>query len=227
MYYYLKQNKNLRRIILNDNIFNEDCCIVIKDMLKDSSINIKNLSLKNCHIEININLIFEGLTENKMIESIDLSNNKIGVKKKRFKSILNCLKVNNELKDINLESNELHDDCLEILIEGLFDSTTIKNINLNENLFSKELYPKLLDLVKVNKYIKKLTIINSGFDEKSLIELDKIVKNNALMKNEKIIKNIIIYDDVMGENEEGSDDKDSSESFVRKRTSKKSNLKFN
>jgi hypothetical protein len=47
------------------------------------------------------------------------------------------------------------------------------------------------------------------------------------MKNEKIIKNIIIYDDVMGENEEGSDDKDSSESFVRKRTSKKSNLKFN
>ena len=227
MYNYLIQNKNLRRIILNENEFNEDCCKVIKDILKDSKVNIKNLSLKSCHIENNINLIFEGLTENKMIESIDLSNNKIGVKKKRFKSILNCLKLNKELNDINLDSNELHDDCLEILIEGLFDSTTIKNINLNENLFSKELYPKLLDLVKVNKYIKKLTIINSGFDEKSLIELDKIVKNNALMKNEKIIKNIIIYDDVMGENEEGSDDKDSSESFVRKRTSKKSNLKFN
>ena len=224
MYYYLKQNKNLRRIILNDNIFNEDCCIVIKDMLKDSSINIKNLSLKNCHIEININLIFEGLTENKMIESIDLSNNKIGVKKKRFKSILNCLKVNNELKDINLESNELHDDCLEILIEGLFQSKTIKNVNLNENLFSKELYPKLIDLVKSNKYIKKLTIINSGIDEKSLNKIDEIVINNALLKNEKIIKNIIIYDDVTGENEEGSDEKDSTESFIRKRTSKKSKV---
>ena len=224
MYYYLKQNKNLRRIILNDNIFNEDCCIVIKDMLKDSSINIKNLSLKNCHIEININLIFEGLTENKMIESIDLSNNKIGVKKKRFKSILNCLKLNNELKDINLESNELHDDCLEILIEGLFQSKTIKNVNLNENLFSKELYPKLIDLVKSNKYIKKLTIINSGIDEKSLNKIDEIVINNALLKNEKIIKNIIIYDDVTGENEEGSDEKDSTESFIRKRTSKKSKV---
>ena len=227
MYDYLKQNKNLKRIILNDNLFNEECCKVIKDILKDSNINIKNLSLKNCHIENNINLIFEGLTENKMIETIDLSNNKIGVKKKRFNYIINCFKQNTQLNDINLESNELHDDCLEILIEGLFESKTIKNININENLFSKDLYPKLLDLVKTNKSIKKLTIINSGFDENSLNEIEKIVKNNALMKNEKTIKNIIIYDDIIGENDDGSDEKDSSESFLRKRTSKKSNLKFN
>ena len=225
MHNYLKQNKNLRKVILNENKFDENCCDIIKQILLDPYVNIRNLCINNCSIEENCNLIFEGLTENKVIETLEISNNKIGKKKKKFYSILNCLKENSIIKDINLETNELHDDCLKILVDGILLSKSIKYINLCNNIFSEDIYPDIEKLVLNKKNIKRLNLKNSGFDEKKLNQINEILKNNSISKIEKTIKKVLIYDDLLLDDENESEDKESSETIIKKKNSKKSNLR--
>ena len=61
IYEYLKKNQNLRQIILNNNFLSEKSCVVIKKMLEDSNVHLKNLSLEGCQIKSYAVLIFEGL----------------------------------------------------------------------------------------------------------------------------------------------------------------------
>ena len=63
-------------------------------------------------------------------------------------------------------------------------------------------------------------------DEIKLKQINEILKNNSISKIEKTIKKVLIYDDLLLDNENESEDKESSETIViKKKNSKKSNLR--
>ena len=63
-------------------------------------------------------------------------------------------------------------------------------------------------------------------DEIKLKQINEILKNNSISKIEKTIKKVLIYDDLLLDNENESEDKESSETIIiKKKNSKKSNLR--
>ena len=193
IYEYLKNNNILRKLILNENIMDEKCCLVLKKMLQDSNIYLKNLTLQNCKIESNHNLLFDGLKKNLKLDSINLSNNNIGIIPEKLNILTDCLKENVNLKEIILDSNSLNNESIKIILEGFSDSTSLKFISLKNNKFTKNIFYAVFQVVEKNKTLKRFDLTNSGFEKSQIEELEYKIKENSIVKKE--VKQKLMYDD--------------------------------
>ena len=194
IYEYLKKNKNLRKIILNNNFLSEKSCIVIKKMLEDTNVSLKNLSLESCQIKSYAVLIFEGLKKNTSLDSINLADNNIGILKEKFSLLSPCLKENKNLKELNLDSNAINNECLKLILDGIAESKSLKFVSFRYNKFERNIFYVVYDTLEKNKNLKKFDFTNSGFSLKELEELENKIKENAFVKKEAPKTNLI-YDD--------------------------------
>ena len=149
----------------------------IKTILLNENSNLISLSLHQCKINDNINLIFEGLTDNKKIEIINLSRNNLGYYKKQFQSIIPCLNKNKTLKAINLDSNHLDDDCLTIILDALKENDTLKAISLNNNNFTIDGINNFVSKIQ-DKQFHECEFYNCGLSNDDLRRINKLFYEN-------------------------------------------------
>ena len=169
---YIIHNSFLRQLFLDYNKLDKNACKLIKEMLSNEQSNLRIISLKSCKIFDNVNLIFEGLEQNKKLEIINLSKNEIGNYREQFEKITSCLKNNKALKEIILDSNFLDDKNLKMIIEGLKENKNLKSISLNENEFSKKTVSELFLMIEQNHFIKKCNLEKCGLSEDYLKQLN-------------------------------------------------------
>ena len=150
---------------------------LIKNILLNENSNLISLSLHQCKINDNINLIFEGLTNNQKIDIINLSRNNLGYYKKQFQSIISCLNTNKTLKSINLDSNHLDNDCLTMILDGLKDNDTLKAISLNNNDFTIDGINNFVSKIQ-DKQFYKCEFYNCGLSDDDLKRINKIFYEN-------------------------------------------------
>ncbi len=207
IYEYLKKNKTLRQIILNNNFLSEKSCVVIKKMLEDSDINLKNLSLQSCQIKSYAVLIFEGLKKNINLDSINLADNNIGILKEKFSLLSPCLKENKNLKELNLDSNAINNECLKLILDGIAESTSLKFVTFRYNKFERSIFYSVLDTLEKNKNLKKFDFTNSGFYSNELQELEDKIKENSIVKKENPKINLI-YDEGLDDDKKNKNTSD-------------------
>ena len=176
---YIVHNSFLRQLFFDYNQLDKNSCILIKEILSNEQSNLKIISLSHCKINENINLIFEGLEKNKKIQILNLSKNEIGNYSEQFEGIISCLKNNNTLNELILDSNYLDDETLKMIISGLKENKNLKSISLNENQFSKKTISELFTVINQNKLIKKCSLENCGLPNDDLISLKKIIENKS------------------------------------------------
>ena len=150
------------------------------------------ISLKNCQIGENIDLIFEGLTKNRKLIEINLTDNTIGCYSKQFQSIIPCLNENKTLNKIILDSNLLNDEHLQILSDSLNQNKSLKEIHLNNNNFSISVFSVFYK--KIYKKSKKCEYNNCGVPEIDLREFRKFERKLSNVVN-YIPKEELIDDD--------------------------------
>ena len=207
IYEYLKKNKTLRQIILNNNFLSEKSCVVIKNMLQDSDINLKNLSLQSCQIKSYAVLIFEGLKKNINLDSINLADNNIGILKEKFSLLSPCLKENKNLKELNLDSNAINNECLKLILDGIAESKSLKFVSFRYNKFERNIFYVVYDTLEKNKNLKKFDFTNSGFYPNELEELQNKIKENSIVKKENH-KNNLIYDEGLDDDKKNKNTSD-------------------
>ncbi len=179
---YITNNSFLRQLFLDYNKLDKNACKLIKEMLCNEQSNLRVISLKRCKIFDNINLIFEGLEQNKKIEIINLSKNEIGNYREQFEKITSCLKNNKSLKEIILDSNFLDDINLKKIIEGLKENNNLKSISLNENQFSKKTVSELFLMIEQNHFIKKCNLEKCGLSDDYLKQLNMSLEIKPAIK---------------------------------------------
>ena len=170
-------NLNKESLRVTSSNLNTSPVVYIKNILLNENSNLISLSLHQCKINDNINLIFEGLTENKKIEMINLSKNNLGYYKKQFQSIIPCLSQNKTLKAINLDSNHLDDDCLTIILDGLKENDTLYAISLNNNDFTTDGINNFVSKIQ-DKQFHKCEFYNCGLPNDDLRRINKIFYEN-------------------------------------------------
>jgi Ran GTPase-activating protein (RanGAP) involved in mRNA processing and transport len=207
IYEYLKKNQNLRQIILNNNFLSEKSCVVIKKMLEDSNVHLKNLSLEGCQIKSYAVLIFEGLKKNTILDSINLADNNIGILKEKFSLLSPCLKENKNLKELNLDSNAINNECLKLILDGIAESKSLKFVSFRYNKFERNIFYVVYDTLEKNKNLKKFDFTNSGFYPNELEELQNKIKENSIVKKENH-KNNLIYDEGLDDDKKNKNTSD-------------------
>ena len=207
IYEYLKKNQNLRQIILNNNFLSEKSCVVIKKMLEDSNVHLKNLSLEGCQIKSYAILIFEGLKKNTILDSINLADNNIGILKEKFSLLSPCLKENKNLKELNLDSNAINNECLKLILDGIAESKSLKFVSFRYNKFERNIFYVVYDTLEKNKNLKKFDFTNSGFYPNELEELQNKIKENSIVKKENH-KNNLIYDEGLDDDKKNKNTSD-------------------
>ena len=174
---YIVHNSFLRQLFFDYNQLDKSACMLIKDILSNEQSNLKIISLKHCKINENINLIFEGLEKNKKIQILNLSKNEIGNYPEQFERIISCLKNNNTLDELILDSNYLDDETLKMITNALKENKNLQSISLNENQFSKKTISELFTVINQNKLIKKCSLEKCGLPNDYLLSLKKILEN--------------------------------------------------
>ena len=191
---YIVHNSFLRQLFFDYNQLDKSACMLIKDILSNEQSNLKIISLSHCKINENINLIFEGLEKNKKIQILNLSKNEIGNYPEQFEGIISCLKNNNTLNELILDSNYLDDETLKMITNALKENKNLKSISLNENQFSKKIVSELYLIIEQNHFIKKCNLQKCGLPEDYLKQLNMtlvIKKNIEYKEKEEEEKSII------------------------------------
>lgn len=80
----------------------------------------------------NIKLLCEGLSKNKTIQVLDLSNNNLGINKQDLGNGLVGLTMDNEMQRIN--------KIFELLCDCITDCLSLRELNLDDNLYMDKLW---------------------------------------------------------------------------------------
>ena len=168
----------LEKLLLSKNNLKKSC-LYIKNLLIKKT-NIKYIKLTSCKIEDNFNLIFQGLSENKMLQILDLSNNNLSLKQELFEEIINALKNNITLIKLKLNETNIDDIAVDYIAKGLKENGALRKLYLKNNYLTKKSVKSLIKAIENGKSnaISKVEI--SGNDE---------INNQLIQEIEKALKN--------------------------------------
>ena len=182
-----KTSKNiiLQQLILSNNNFKKGG-VYIKNLLVQES-NLKNLSLAYCEINLQFNLIFEGLIKNKSLKTIELSGNNIPMKHELLKELKNILIENHCLINLILDDCNIDDIGMKYISKGLENNHILKSISLMNNYITLKAIPELITAIEKSKIIKKIYLDeNNGLNNKYINEIEKVLnlnENNFIPKD--------------------------------------------
>ena len=113
-----KINKNiiLQKLNLSNNSFRKGGGY-INLLIQESKL--KHLNLSYCEINIQFNMIFEGLAKNKSLKTVDFSWNSIPMKHELLKELQNALSNNHYLINLILDDCNIDDIGMSFINKGL------------------------------------------------------------------------------------------------------------
>ena len=182
MIQFLDEKIALRELILDNNPLKKESCKYLKDLITKKT-NLRLLSLVNCGIKDEINLIFEGLKENKILETLNMSKNNLGVKRDLLALCIKHCKENKSLKELILDDNKFIDDDFKTLSEIDIDNRQIKYLSFkNNNLTTKSLY-SILNLIEKLKVLRKFDVEGNFLNPNDKLKIEELLLQNKLNKN--------------------------------------------
>ena len=169
-----------------------------------------------------------GLHNNKVLLTLDISSNRRGMTDDVALAILDCLKNNTTLQELNLSNNklthrgacifvrafevnktlqvldisnnELFDEGTVAVSRSLENNTAIKILNLSNNSFTANGARSIARLLQVNKTIQKLNISNNTISCDGAIAISDCLKNNKSLQDLNISSADIITGEEIMEN---------------------------
>ena len=220
---YINNNKNMRQLFLGDNKIKDKGLKALLDTLSNINRNITNLDLSNNGFGLDdFNNLVEYLKTNPILNTLDLSSNKLALKSsinlgatlcsmKSIKSInMSNMGIISEfipylfksfnLDDITLDDNNLEEVGLIMLIKGLEGDKNLKKLSLKNTQLSSIGLTSLLKMLDKAKDFKELHLENNTIDDMCI----GIMKNMLKTKKFKIFisKNMVnqelFKDDALG-----------------------------
>ena len=174
-----KLNKNyiLEKLILSNNNFKR-AGINIKNLLLKET-NLKHLVLSYCDINSQFNLIFQGLSKNKNLKTIDFSGNNIPMKNPLLRELSYVIGGNIFLENLIMDDCNIDDIGMSFINKGLELNHTLKSLSLNGNYVSMKSIQGLLYSIEKSKIIKKINLNqNNGLNVKYINEIEKVLSLN-------------------------------------------------
>ena len=174
-----KLNKSyiLEKLILSNNNFKR-AGINIKNLLLKET-NLKHLVLSYCDINTQFNLIFQGLSKNKNLKTIDFSGNNIPMKNPLLRELSYVLGGNKNLENLIMDDCNIDDIGMSFINKGLEINHTLKSLSLNCNYVTMKSIHGLLYSIEKSKIIKKVNLNqNNGLNVKYINEIEKALSLN-------------------------------------------------
>ena len=173
----ISKNIILQKLNLSNNSFRKGGGY-IKNLLIQKS-NLKHLNLSYCEINIQFNMIFEGLAKNKCLKTVDFSGNSIPMKHELLKELQNALSINHYLINLILDDCNIDDIGMSFISKGLENNHMLKSFSLTNNYITLKSIPALINAIEKSKIIKKIYLDeNNGLNYKYINEIDKILNLN-------------------------------------------------
>ena len=221
---YINTNKNVRQLFLGDNKIKDKGLKSLFETMSVSNKNITNLDISNNGFNIeDFNYLIEYLKTNPILNSLDISGNKLALKSsinlgatlcamKSIKSlnmsnmgiisefIPNLFKSFN-LDEITLDDNNLEEVGLIMLIKGLEGNKNLKKLSLKNTRLSSIGLTSLLKMLDKAKDFKELHLENNTIDDMCI----GIMKNMLKTKKFKIyitkamVNQELFKDDALGQ----------------------------
>jgi Ran GTPase-activating protein (RanGAP) involved in mRNA processing and transport len=167
----LKLNPYLTHLNLeNNHLSRGDKFSKITIMLKSNKI-LKYLNLSKCELGcVEAEAIADGLSENKALETLNLSKNRIMDKGASliFES-LQCEKT--RLINLDLSSNSIHNEAIGALIGTLNVNEVIQKISLYNNMITESVGRSLSVAVKNNNSIHVLNLGHNSIEKQDMIQI--------------------------------------------------------
>jgi hypothetical protein len=183
-----KLNKSymLEKLILSNNNFKR-AGINIKNLLLKET-NLKHLVLSYCDINSQFNLIFQGLSKNLNLKTIDFSGNNIPMKNPLLRELSYVIGGNKYLENLIMDDCNIDDIGMSFINKGLEINHTLKSLSLNCNYVTMKSIHGLLYSIEKSKIIKKVNLNqNNGLNVKYINEIEKVLslnENNFVPKTE-------------------------------------------
>jgi len=167
----------LRKLILSNNNFKR-AGVYIKNILLQES-NLKHLVMAYCDINVQFNLIFQGISKNTSLKTIDLSGNNIPMKHDLLRELSYAINENKYLLNIIFDDCNIDDIGMSYINKGLENNHILKTLSLNNNYLTMKSIPALINAIEKSKIIKKIYLNQSnGLNIKYINEIDKVLSLN-------------------------------------------------
>ena len=220
---YVNSNKNMRQLFLGDNKIKDKGLKSLLETLSTSNRNITNLELSNNGFGLDdFNNLIEYLKTNPILNSLDISGNKLALKSsinlgatlcamKSIKSInMSNMGIISEfipylfksfnLEDITLDDNNLEEVGLIMLIKGLEGNKNLKKLSLKNTQLSSIGLTSLLKMLDKAKDFKELHLENNTIDDMCIGIMKTMLKTKKfkIFVTKNMINQELFKDDALG-----------------------------
>ena len=159
-----KLNKNIALRILNlsYNSLNK-ACIYLKNLLLNET-NLKLIKLVSCKISQESNLIFQGLSNNKSLQTFDISNNYLYIDNTFLNDFFIFFKNNKKLNNLIMDMTNIDDFTMNYISHYLEENQGLKLISLKNNTITNQSVFSLLNSLQKNENIRKIILEGNPID---------------------------------------------------------------
>ena len=176
----LDKSINLRILNLSYNNLNKACKCIKSLLLKET--NLKVLKLKSCQIISEANLIFQGLSNNKGLQTFDISNNNLYIDNNLIKDLKIFFQENRKLNNLIMDNDNIDDILMNFISNFLVENKSLKIISLKNNRITNNSAIVLMNNLQKYENIRKIEL------EGNLIDSEIKQQINILL-NEKLNSN--------------------------------------
>ena len=220
---YINSHENMRQLFLGDNKIKDKGLKSLLKTLSTSNKNITNLELSNNGFGLDeFNNLIEYLKTNPILNSLDISGNKLALKSainlgatlcamKSIKSLnMSNMGIISEfipylfksfnLEDITLDDNNLEEVGLIMLIKGLEGNKNLKKLSLKNTQLSSIGLTSLLKMLDKAKDFKELHLENNTIDDMCIGIMKTMLKTKKfkIFVTKNMINQELFKDDALG-----------------------------
>ena len=220
---YINSHENMRQLFLGDNKIKDKGLKNLLKTLSTSNKNITNLELSNNGFSLDdFNNLIEYLKTNPILNSLDISGNKLALKSainlgatlcamKSIKSLnMSNMGIISEfipylfksfnLEDITLDDNNLEEVGLIMLIKGLEGNKNLKKLSLKNTQLSSIGLTSLLKMLDKAKDFKELHLENNTIDDMCIGIMKTMLKTKKfkIFVSKSMINQELFKDDALG-----------------------------
>ena len=172
----LKGNSKLKELNLDNNNVTGVIAKDLADVIKSNSC-IEMLGLANNELRSSAAVILQALKENSKLKELDLDNNNMtGV---IAEDLADVIKSNNCLEKLSLANNDLRLSAV-VILQTLKGISELKELNLDNNNMTSVVAKDLVDVIKSNDCLEKLWLENNDLRSSAVVILQALKGNSGL-----------------------------------------------
>lgn len=188
----LEMQKQTNRININDNYIRDEGCKILANFLQ-SNPQIVSIDMKGNNITgRGLSDICEVLKLNKILKSLNLEWNSVGIDSIGLESLASYLTQNNSLNHLDLRNNRISQNDSAILAAIIRNNKSLISLDLRWNELGNVGANCIKTALKDNKTIQSLELSGNNVSEEITKDIQAFLENNR--KNTPIINNEILFE---------------------------------